>query len=1018
MSGKRLSPAEVQEVDKQLKALLQKGLIEPSSSPYGAPVLFVSKPDGSLRMCIDYRALNKITVKNRYPIPRIDDLLDQLNGAKVFSSLDLMSGYWQLRMDPADVPKTAFRVPQGHFQWKVLPFGLTNAPAKFQSTMNTILAPLIGKCCLVYLDDILIFSRTAEEHEHHLRQVFALLRHYKFYCKLPKCDFNKAEVKYLGHIVGADGIKVDPAKVATVASWPTPQTAHDIRQFLGLANYFRRFIQGFASLTAPLTALLKGHPSAKKGKPAKAPPVRPNPKKPAAVPAPFIWTTACQEAFDSIKWSLTHAPVLAAPILGDPFTIICDASQVGIGALLLQHDRPIAYESRKLTPAELNYDTGESELLAVIHALDTWRCYVECVPFTLLTDHSPNTFFATKTSLSKRQARWQIFLQLFPQLQWKYLQGHLNIADPLSRLPSPDTHAVRTPTQQLSTLIAVVTRSAGRSPAAAQQQPATAGQSPISAQQLPGPPAAPLPPAAGQQLPAVSPQLPAASTQLPHTDTSDTHNTGDDTHPSMAQPHSQPEWLDKFRAAYREDPYFHNKDTRSAVVKRNGLWYHRSDDKLAVPFPLRMDLLHDAHSSPSAGHFGISKTMKSLQQHYWWPGMRDDITAYIAACPLCSMNKVPNTKPAGLIQPLPVPTRRFGSISMDFIGELPDTASPEQYNCILVIVDRLSKMAEFIPCYTTTSADELATLFLRHWCSHYGLPDDIVHDRGTVFNSHFWKAISANHNIQLNYTTAYHPQSDGSTERLNRTLQDMLRCYINPRLDNWDTLLPHVQFAYNNSYHTSILRTPFEAAMGFIPRSVLTPPPAACKVPAATQLSTQMLEVVAEVRVALEAARQRQIAFANTHRSELNFEPGQHVWLSTKNLKQKVRGNTSKLTPRYWGPFQIVKKVGPVAYQLDLPSSMKVHSVFHVSLLKQYQEGTRIGAPPPPVIYDDSVEYEVEAIMDHREPRSKRGLKQYLVHWLGYGHESNSWEPESSFDNATEVVQEYWDRHRAKRRRT
>jgi Reverse transcriptase (RNA-dependent DNA polymerase)/RNase H-like domain found in reverse transcriptase/Retroviral aspartyl protease len=571
ISGKRLSPAEVQEVDKQLKALLQKGLIEPSSSPYGAPVLFVSKPDGSLRMCIDYRALNKITVKNRYPIPRIDDLLDQLNGAKVFSSLDLMSGYWQLRMDPADVPKTAFRVPQGHYQWKVLPFGLTNAPAKFQSTMNTILAPLIGKCCLVYLDDILIFSRTAEEHEQHLRQVFALLRHYKFYCKLSKCDFNKAEVKYLGHIVGADGIKVDPAKVATVASWPTPQNAHDIRQFLGLANYFRRFIQGFASLTAPLTALLKGHTSAKKGKPAKAPPVRPHPKKPATVPAPFIWTTECQEAFDSIKWSLTHAPVLAAPILGDPFTIICDASQKGIGALLLQRDRPIAYESRKLTPSELNYDTGESELLAVIHALDTWRCYVEGVPFTLMTDHSPNTFFATKTTLSRRQARWQLFLALFPLMQWQYLQGHRNIADPLSRLPSPDTRAVCTPTQQLSALIAVVTRSAGRSPATSLQPYAPA-------QQLSGPPAASLPSAAA------SPHLPAASMQQPDTG-SHAFDTDATNHPSMDLLASHPEWKAKFKASYRQDPYFHDKDRRSAVVKRNGLWYHRSDDKLAVPFP-------------------------------------------------------------------------------------------------------------------------------------------------------------------------------------------------------------------------------------------------------------------------------------------------------------------------------------------------------------------------------------------------------------------------------------------------
>jgi hypothetical protein len=355
---KRLSPVEMVEVDKQLAVLLEKGLIEPSSSPYGAPVLFVAKPDGSLRMCIDYRMLNKITVKNRYPMPRIDDLLDKLHGAKVFSSLDLVSGYWQIRMAPADVPKTAFRVPQGHFQWKVLPFGLNNAPAKFQSTMNAMLGPFLGKFALVYLDDILIFSTTPEQHEQYLRQVFALLRAHQFYCKLSKCDFNKSQVKYLGHIVGAAGVMVDPAKTAVVAAWPTPTCAQDIRQFLGMANYFRRFVQGFASLAAPLTALLKGHCSPKR-KPSSKVGKRVAPSKPVLLPVPFIWSEACQQGFDGLKHALTHAPVLAAPVLGKPFTIICDGCLRGIGALLTQGDRPVAYESRKLSAAELNYHPGE-----------------------------------------------------------------------------------------------------------------------------------------------------------------------------------------------------------------------------------------------------------------------------------------------------------------------------------------------------------------------------------------------------------------------------------------------------------------------------------------------------------------------------------------------------------------------------------------------------------------------------------------------------------------------------------
>jgi hypothetical protein len=1002
LPSRRLSPAEALEVGTQLKGLLQKGLIEPSSSPYGAPVLFVAKKDGSLRMCIDYRALNKITVKNRYPIPRIDDLLDQLSGAKVFTSLDLMSGYWQIRMDPADVPKTAFRVPQGHFQWKVLPFGLSNAPAKFQSIMNTVLRPLIGKCVLVYLDDILIFSRNAEEHEQHIRQVFSLLRHYKFYCKMNKCDFNKAEVKYLGHVVGADGVKVDPAKTATVAAWPTPQSPQDIRQFLGLANYFRRFIKGFASMSAPLTALLKGHCSPKKGRPAKPPPTRPHPKKPAIPPAQFLWTAECQKAFDDIKWSLTNAPVLAAPMLGQPFTIVCDGSERGIGALLLQGDRPIAYESRKLTPAEKNYDTGEFEMLAVIHALHSWRCYVQGVEFTLVTDHSPNTFFASKSTLTKRQARWQLFLQLFgSQLKWQYIKGKLNIADPLSRMP--DT-PVTAPTQQLLALVAAVTRSSCQVQLPgppARQLPTPAA---VPAQQLSHAPAQHLPPPPAQQLPpAVAQQLPSSSS--PSAASSD-----------LSAQH--PQWLARFKAGYKEDPYFHNKDNTKALLRSDGLWYHAVTGKLVVPFPVRMDLLHDAHSSLSAGHFGISKTTRSLQQSYWWPGMRDDVTQFIATCPMCSMNKAPHTHPAGLIQPLPVPSRRFGSISMDFIGELPDTASEPQYNSIMVIVDRLTKVARFIPCHTTATADEVASLFTANWYANFGLPDDIVSDRDKIFTSRFWRATHQALGVKLNMSTSFHPQSDGGTERLNRTLQDMLRCYVNPRMDNWDTLLPLVQFAYNSTHHSSIGMSPFEASMGFVPRTSVSLPVVPSSVPAAAQLTADMQQVVADVKVALEAARERQVSYANTHRSELSFEPGQEVWLSTKNLKQKVRGNTSKLTPKFWGPFRILRKVGPVAYQLDLPSSLKVHKVFHVSLLKQYHEGMRIGAPPPPIVFDDCVEYEVEAIMDHREPRTKRGKRMFLIKWLGYGHESNSWEPELNLGNASEYLKEYWDRFRAKRRRT
>jgi hypothetical protein len=300
----RLSPVEQAEVKSKLTDLLEKGLVEPSTSPYGAPILFVGKKDGSLRMVQDYRYLNKITIKNRYPLPRIDDLLDSICGMKYFTSLDLTSGYYQIRITEEDVPKTAFRTPFGLYQFKVLTFGLTNAPATFQSVMNDMLRPYVGKFVVVYLDDILIFSKTAEEHLSHLRQVLQTLRENQFYANPKKCDFMKEEIFFLGHRVSANGLKVDPEKVRAVADWRVPRDVHGVLSFLGLANYFRRFLQGYSKMVVPLTDLTRKDMR-------------------------FIWTSECQEAFEKVKHALTNAPVLAPPELGRPFEVVLDASGVG-----------------------------------------------------------------------------------------------------------------------------------------------------------------------------------------------------------------------------------------------------------------------------------------------------------------------------------------------------------------------------------------------------------------------------------------------------------------------------------------------------------------------------------------------------------------------------------------------------------------------------------------------------------------------------------------------------------------
>ncbi|CAI7800469.1 unnamed protein product [Closterium sp. NIES-54] len=330
----RLSPTELADMKKQIKYLLDKRLIRPSTSPYGAPVLFTPKPDGSLRVCIDYRALNKQTIKNKYPIPRIDDLLDQLREATVFSKLDLRSGYWQIRMADNSIHKTAFRTRYGSYEYLVMPFGLTNTPATFQAEMNHILRPLLDECVVVYLDDILIYSRDMKQHIEHLRRVFEILRREKFYVKLSKSELALKKVQFLGHIVSAQGVHVDPKKIKAVRTWKTPENVKELQQFLGFANYYNQFVPQYAKIATPLTNLLKKN-------------------------TPFKWEDVHQQAMEQLKTALMSAPVLILPDPEKDYVIEADASDQAVGAVLMQDQgkglQPIAYLSKKLHGAELNY---------------------------------------------------------------------------------------------------------------------------------------------------------------------------------------------------------------------------------------------------------------------------------------------------------------------------------------------------------------------------------------------------------------------------------------------------------------------------------------------------------------------------------------------------------------------------------------------------------------------------------------------------------------------------------------
>src|ERR1700738_28715 len=409
-----MSQPEMDELKKQLTDSLAKGYIQESKSPYGAPVLFVKKKDGSMRMCVYYRALNKITIKNKYPLPRIDELLDRLLGAKYFSKIDLRSGYHQVRIAEDDVPKTAFRTRYGHYEFLVMPFGLTNAPATFMHLMQQTFRMYLDDFVIAFLDDVLVYSRSKDEHDKHLRIVLETLRENKLYAKISKCEFYSKEISFLGHVINEYGIKMEPSKVDAVSKWPQPKNVHDIRSFLGLAGYYRKFVKDFSKIASPLTELL--HKSKK-----------------------FQWTDEQEQAFHTLKVAVSTAPVLIVPDPKLAYTVLTDASGYAIGAALCQDHgnglQPCAYLSRKMNEHEKNYPVHEQELLAIVHALREWRHYLLGNRFTVITDHRSLQYLATQDKLSERQTRWSEFLQQF-DYEIKYRPGSDNdVADGLSRRP-------------------------------------------------------------------------------------------------------------------------------------------------------------------------------------------------------------------------------------------------------------------------------------------------------------------------------------------------------------------------------------------------------------------------------------------------------------------------------------------------------------------------------------------------------------------------------------------------------
>ncbi|KAA3464255.1 DNA/RNA polymerases superfamily protein [Gossypium australe] len=861
----RMAPKELVELKAQIQELLDRGFIRPSVSPWGAPVLFVKKKDGTMRMCIDYRQLNKLTIKNRYPLPRIDDLFDQLKGASVFSKIDLRSGYHQLKVKEADIHKTAFRTRYGHYEFLVMPFGLTNAPAAFMDLMNRVFQPYLDRFVVVFIDDILVYSKSEEEHDAHLHVVLQVLREKQLYAKFSKCEFWLKEVTFLGHVVSAEGIKVDPNKIEAVLGWKPPKSVTKIRSFLGLAGYYKRFVENFSLIAAPLTKLLR------KGVP------------------------CVQESFDKLKKFLTEAPVLIQPESGKEFTVYCDASHTGLGCV-------VAYASRQLRPHEGNYPTHDLELAAVVFALKIWRHYLYGEKSVVYSDHKSLKYLLTQKDLNLRQQRWIELLKDY-DCSIEYHPGKANVvADALS-------HKV---VAELRAMFA--------------------------------------------------------------------HLSLYEDGSLLAKLRVKPSWIDEVKERQLTDEILSTRrlqvqsgEAESFSLGSDGVLYFQGKVCMPKDDDLRQRILKEAHSSPYAMHLGGSKMYRDLREQFWWPVAIRAVTAGKD------------------------PTVEVGGDYDGFRKWVP--LMPSKKDSIWVIVDRVTKSAHFIPVRVDYSLQRLAKLYIAEIVRLHGVPVSIISDRDPRFTSRFWKTLHQALGTKLNFSMAFHPQSDGQSERVIQVLEDMLRGCVLDFRGSWEEYLPLAEFAYNNSYQASIQMAPYEVLYG---RKCHTP---TCW----TELGErQMLgpELVAEtedkvrvIRARLKEASNRQKSYADLKRRDVEYAVGDKVFLKVSPWKKILRfGRKGKLSPRFIGPYTVLKRVGPVAYQLEFPTELsQIHDVFHVSMLRRYR------SDPSPIVpiaeievnADLSFEEEPVQILDRDvKVLRRKSVPLVKVLWRNHGKEEATWEPE------------------------
>ena len=921
---RRLAPAGLRREQDCVREMLSGGQIEPSDSPWASPVVLVTKKDGSTRFCVDYRRLNSLTVKDAYPLPRIDDSLRLLGNQQWFSTMDLASGYWQVAMSPDAQKKAAFVTNEGLFQFRVMPFGLCNAPATFERLMDRVLCGMRWSRCLVYLDDVISFGKSVPEAIWRLEEVLARLSDFGLQLKAKKCTFMQTEVGFLGHIVGRSGLACDPNKLSAVRDWHEPTKLKGVRQFIGFVGYYRRFVKDFAKLADPLVSLTR------KG-------------------VPFVWGRDQQDSFDSLKACLLCAPILGFPTEDDRFVLDTDASLFAIGGVLSQiqneEEVVIAYASRSLRLSQRRYCTTRREMLAAVVMCTHFRSYLRGSPFTLRTDHSSLRWLQKFKNEDGMLARWYLLLGQF-SVTFEYRPGALhNNADGMSRQcgqckrPDCPVSATDLPTTDDDTQSLLVDQ-------------------PFATSEMGDSMDADLLPECSGETWVASALMDELTVDLPAPGVGDdlvSDTAGDkmlQTVRSWVVSGVAPPWSEC--AGLSPELRSWRLQVGNIKVDSEGrLWRRRSPpavgSQLVIPVKKRRGFIREFHDSLFAGHLGITRTVYRLLDRVYWPGLRGDVRTYIKSCTICIARKSPCPRkvPMGHV----AVGHHWERVAMDLLDMSVTTSRGNRY--VLVIVDCFTRWTEAFPLPDKT-AQSVADAFFNQVVCRFGMPAVIHSDQGREFENKILQELCLMGGSHKTRTAPYHPESDGMVERFNRTLLMMLAMFAGKNRDDWDDLLPAVMMAYRSSVHESTGYSPYRLMFGeecTLPMDIGLPREQSqvqeeLTSPYAIWVRDALEEAYEQVRLHSGQAVQRQKRLYDRRAVKRIFSLGDWV------MRYYAPAKKCKLDSPWTGPYLVVSFLGwTLGIQKD-PNSPIV--MIHC------QDAKKVPAPPGAVSWLTSKESSIK----------------------------------------------------------